>query len=356
VMKLSELTQGRNNNLDALRLIAAFMVLLTHSFYMAGQAEPFLPFYPFRSIGSVGVIIFFVISGFLITQSFQRQSPGKFLLARALRIFPALIVVVLITVFVIGPLVTNLPLSVYFQREITYRYLLNAPLFTFQQILPGFKDVNASLWTIRYEFLLYLLLMLMGIFGAFKHRSIALGIFILNIVLFYLGVFVEKGIDFWSMGKVCWLFIYFSGGMTAYLYREYIRIDFRVFLFAVFLLVIASFDRRGLEDTLLVFPFGYIIFFIGYHPKLKLNWLTRFGDFSYGIYLWGIPILHILVRVLGKGANPLLLFVSAGCFAYIVGALSWHLLEKRALALKSRTICLPTFLSRQFKVRWLNTP
>jgi peptidoglycan/LPS O-acetylase OafA/YrhL len=346
-MQLSELTQGRNNNLDALRLIAALTVVYTHSLSLLGLKEVVMPFYSV-GLGSFAVHVFFIISGFLITQSCQRQSPVNFLKARALRIFPALIAVVVISAFVVGPLVTNLSLGDYFTNGQTYRYLINATLVQYVNSLPGVFDngvVNGSLWTLRYEFLCYIIVLLVGLIGALKNRKIALGLFILSAVLDY----VHFGNDSakWLTGSIqtfFWLFSFFSAGMVAYLYREYIVLSFKAFLFIISLLVIATL-RIGFPDMLMCLLLTYAVLFIGYDlsPKLRLNWLTRFGDFSYGIYVWGAIVLDLLVNFYGRAIPQPLLFLCAACFSYIIAALSWHLLEKRALSLKTRTLNVPFF-------------
>lgn len=345
-MQLGELTTGRNNNLNALRLIAALMVILSHSYSAVNLTEPFAPFYKLRAIGTLGLYVFFIISGFLITQSFLRQSPVKFLQARVLRIFPALLLVVVASVFVIGPLVTKLPINEYFHTGETYHYLQNVTLTSHVLNLPGVFDdrsINGSLWTIRYEFLYYLLVMLVGIIGILKDRRIVLGLFILFVVLNYFDFTNDiNNVSSWSNSRFIWLFSYFSAGVVAYLYREYITLSLKIFSFVVSLLVIASF-KGGLNDSMMVFLFAYVVLFLGYYPKLNLSWLTKFGDFSYGIYLWGTIIIRLFVYFFGTTIYPLLLFFGAGCFTYIAGALSWLLIEKRALALKTKTIKFPSF-------------
>jgi peptidoglycan/LPS O-acetylase OafA/YrhL len=338
-MNLSELTTGRNNNLDALRLIAALTVVYTHSLSILSMKEVVLPFYN-AGLGSFAVHVFFIISGFLITQSCQRQTPLNFLKARALRIFPALIAVVVISAFVVGPLVTNLPLGEYFTNGQTYRYLINATLVQYVNSLPGVFDngvVNGSLWTLRYEFLCYILVLLVGLIGALKNRKIALGLFILSAVLDYMHFGNDSAK--WLTGSIqtfFWLFTFFSAGMVAYLYREYIVLSFKAFLFVVSLLVIATL-RIGFPDMLMCLLLTYMVLFVGYYPRLKMGWLTRFGDFSYGIYVWGAIALDLLVNFYGRSIPQLLLYVAAACFSYVIAALSWHLLEKRALSLKSKT-------------------
>src|SRR6201996_8544984 len=118
----------RQNNFDALRLIAAVSVIFSHSFLIAEGTqnnEPLILLTGNQSIlGLVGVFVFFAISGFLVTQSFeQTPNPLHYLAKRVLRIFPGLFLATLLSAFVLGPLVTTLPLGCYLSRPEPYEYV-----------------------------------------------------------------------------------------------------------------------------------------------------------------------------------------------------------------------------------------
>ena len=104
-MKLSQFAQGRDNNYNFIRFMAAVAVLVTHSFVLATgrpNTEP-LRARLGLTLGSVAVDIFFITSGFLVTASLlNRRSIIDFAWARLLRIFPALLIMLLLTVFVLG--------------------------------------------------------------------------------------------------------------------------------------------------------------------------------------------------------------------------------------------------------------
>ena len=108
-------SEGRENNFDVLRLGAATAVLLSHSFVVTGEAEPLIGHWP---LGTLGVEVFFAISGFLIAMSWWRR-PGlrSFFVRRGLRIMPALIVTVMVSAFLLGPLVTTETTSRLLQRR-----------------------------------------------------------------------------------------------------------------------------------------------------------------------------------------------------------------------------------------------
>src|ERR1700749_4903885 len=107
---------GRHNNFDALRLVAAIFVIFSHSFLIAEgtQNNEWLILLTGNQsiLGLTGVFVFFAISGFLVTQSFEQSpNPRHFLAKRALRIFPGLFVATWVSAWVLGPLVSTLPLG-----------------------------------------------------------------------------------------------------------------------------------------------------------------------------------------------------------------------------------------------------
>jgi peptidoglycan/LPS O-acetylase OafA/YrhL len=112
-----------SNNFDFLRIFAALLVILSHSFAISGSSyEPLLSLSKYISLGGLGLAIFFIISGYLITKSWvEHPSAFRFLSSRFLRIIPGLFVVTLLSILVLGPLVTNLSLSEYFAQA---NYLL----------------------------------------------------------------------------------------------------------------------------------------------------------------------------------------------------------------------------------------
>src|SRR5690349_10790607 len=118
----------RENNFDMLRLVAALSVILSHGFLIAQGTEKNDPLNLLTGnqcmLGLTGVFVFFAVSGFLVTQSFeQTRSPLRYLAKRVLRIFPAYLVCLLLTAFVLGPIVTTLPLGEYFHRPEPYHYV-----------------------------------------------------------------------------------------------------------------------------------------------------------------------------------------------------------------------------------------
>ena len=179
---ISELLKRENNNLDVFRIVAACLVIVGHSYVLfpsVGEEDIIRQFTGFTYSGSLAVKIFFFISGMVVTNSIITSSSFvHFTISRFFRIFPALIFLCLITVFLIGPIVSNLNSSDYFSSELPYRYLKNIFLKT-EYALPGVftsnnypNAVNGSLRTLPYEVGCYLFLLGIFCIGVLKNRRV----------------------------------------------------------------------------------------------------------------------------------------------------------------------------------------
>ncbi len=94
------------NNFDAVRLFAAFLVLGSHHLFLSGMTQP-KP--TGNTLGEVAVMIFFVISGYLISQSWYRDPHiVRFIMRRILRLWPALAAATVLIALVCLP-ITTLP-------------------------------------------------------------------------------------------------------------------------------------------------------------------------------------------------------------------------------------------------------
>jgi peptidoglycan/LPS O-acetylase OafA/YrhL len=145
---------------DLMRLIAALLVVVSHTFPLSGQ--PAFRITGVEDLGALGVSIFFVISGFLVTGSYLRD-PKTYLVKRLLRIEPGLIASLVVTVVALGFL-TTAPAAEYWPKAALY-VLRNALLYPATYELPGLFQtvptagvVNGVLWTLRLEFSFYLVL------------------------------------------------------------------------------------------------------------------------------------------------------------------------------------------------------
>ncbi len=218
----------KDNNLNLLRLMAALMVLYAHSFAFYGNAPT--SFLGLTSYGGLGIDIFFVISGYLIVKSWDfNPSAIDFLMKRSLRIFPALIVVTLISMFMLGPIFTTLSVKEYFthpQFPSYFKNIILSPVFYLPGVLEHAKvpnAVNGSLWSLPVEFFMYLVVMLLGLLlkgGRMIYAAVTVG-FVAAIV-------------FW-----CW-----RDAPLIVVYGTDIR---NVFLTGVYFMIGACYAKFGLE-------------------------------------------------------------------------------------------------------------
>jgi peptidoglycan/LPS O-acetylase OafA/YrhL len=331
----------RSNNLDALRFLGAALVMAGHAYVLMGRPNP--PQMFGYAINSLGVVLFFSISGYLITASWQsgRGLAGYFT-ARALRIFPALIVVVLATAYVIGPLVTSISLHEYFASPLVNDYLKNIVL-NVTHILPGVTDglpypgsINGSLWTLAMEFACYLAVPI----ACTGPAGVPLRAGLLVLCLWAGHLVHQTAWFFWgaNMQSLTSFATFFVAGS---LIREaqrvtggkFLRGDVAAVLALVHLLVVGALPSMVTWVSWATLP--YIVLTVGLASTPVLRRAARFGDFSYGLYLWAFPVQQIVIKQLGVQRMSVDLAL-VGATTLVLAYLSWHLVERPALSVKDR--------------------
>jgi len=329
--------RGRENNFDFLRFFAASLVIYCHSYALSGGMTRLDPLMRWNhgqmNMGAFAVHLFFIMSGFLITASFERsKTVGKFAKARVLRIFPALIVAVFFTVFVVGPLVTSLSMRDYFTNADTYRYLHNwttrgpklLPGVFLTNPVPG--AVNGSLWTLFYELLCYVLVGLLGVTRLLR-RPVVLALLILALV-----VPLKPTVSHYAFYKG--LLVPFVAGMCCYLYRD--KIPMKWYLVVVSLAGLIASGYCGLFGPGVAIFGSYLALWFAFSPSIRLNHFARRGDISYGLYIYAWPVQQTITHYFrGKISMPVL-FLIAYPTVFALAALSWHFVEKRFIRMKSR--------------------
>ncbi|HEX7801853.1 MAG TPA: acyltransferase [Pseudoxanthomonas sp.] len=283
---------AQRNNFDALRLIAALMVVVSHQFALMDLPEPLLS--DKCSLGGLGVAIFFAISGFLVTHSWVRDPDlGRFLARRYLRIVPALAVCIPLTW-----LATKLSGLSHF---------------------PGnpYAALNGSLWTIPWEVTCYL--SLCGLSLLFRLRA----------PVFLVGMLVLS--QYGSLGFVYSFFgIMFGMGM---LLAEFERLRSREWTIAL-LTIGAAAAALGMQKTPFYFIVPALSIWIGSRSWPVLRTMGSKGDISYGLYIYAWPVQQWSVALLGT-VQPYLAMLALTLSALVpLAVASWLLIEKPALRKK----------------------
>jgi peptidoglycan/LPS O-acetylase OafA/YrhL len=352
----------KNNNLDFIRFFLATIVIFCHCFVMYyGTEDTVEPLWVFSneqmSIGTFAVDFFFIISGFLIYQSWER-SPQilDFLKKRFLRIYPGFVVVCLLCVFVIGPFGTAdyfQPFGyweIYYQRIDYLEVVLN--ILTLSEVkvpwsfnnLPIANTVNGSLWTIKYEFLCYFLVALFGILKLFRFRWFAISIFLIAMFMYALQEYSHVWVYNWQelgyFGKPDFyprFVVYYFSGIIFYQNKEYIPRIRSLFLLSIFICVLSAYYFKCLMFTLPVFG-SYAAFYIAFSMHFRLYRWAKYGDFSYGIYLYAWPVQQLLLLFFEPYMNVWNLFSSSTLVTFLLAMLSWNMIEKPALKFKAKPI------------------
>ena len=339
---------NHHNNLTALRWFAASLVLYGHSFVFLGLPEPlFLQWVP---LGPLGVYIFFAISGYLVAQSWTRDPHAlRFLVRRALRIFPGLIVCTFLSVLVLGPLLTSLDLETYWRNEHTRGYFSNIALYITYH-LPGVfannklpNAVNGSLWSLPVEFFMYMLLAFLGValtllnHKVLRQQAFSWTLGVVCIVFMGLAVFwawpaTEALVAYRTdLRQVPLCGVYFMVGASLYCFQcdKYFTLS-NVLLAFVLWLCLSVQPKWFAMAAWLVLPFVVLAFGLASHP-----WLSRLNarDYSYGIYIYAFPVQQTIASFWPQ--IPLVPYLlSTFAITVALAALSWHFVEKPSLKYK----------------------
>jgi len=346
---LAVFDKGRDNNFNLIRFVASLSVVITHAIALSTGNTFYGPLHHFGSfVAIIAPDVFFVASGYLITASLLvRGQARNFVVARVLRIYPALWLTVLTVAFVVGPWVTTLPLADYFAQPLLWSYLAHnlTVLFGASEGLPGVfthlpypNAVNGSLWTLPYEVRLYVALLigwwLVGKLAADRLRMLAA--VIVSLALLTLAAKLATHFYFGQERNMLRLAPPFFIGSAFYLFRDRIALRRGYFVAALTLMLLAS---PWLQAFYVVdqFCIAYLTLYLAYVPGGVIRRFNRIGDCSYGIYIYSFPLQQLLVMSM-PGIGPWSLMAWSVGVALPLSLLSWHFLEKPALALlrKSR--------------------
>ncbi|NOD99466.1 acyltransferase family protein [Ruegeria sp. HKCCD6228] len=337
---IADRSDGRDNNFNLIRILAAGGVLVSHAYPLSwggAVGQPFESTLHGLSLGMVCVWIFFAISGFFITRSFDRKrSATSFLTARALRLFPALAMVTVITLLVAGFLLTQAPPAVFWSQAGEF-FVRNMLLFRIQYVLPGVFEsnpygpaVNGSLWSLSYEVTCYTGVLICGVLGLLGRKKIFATMALLFLVVYAVAMVVELNPRIEQLTR---LGLPFLTGMVFYIWRQYIPLSWTLLAASAALAVMAWFTPLFLP--VFAVSLSYATFFAGYAETPLLLRYNKLGDYSYGVYIYAFPIQQLVAQA--GVTTPVVNMAISLPFTLICAVLSWHFIEAPAMRLRRRT-------------------
>jgi peptidoglycan/LPS O-acetylase OafA/YrhL len=341
-MKLEQAFDPRNNSLNFFRLLLAAEVMLWHSFPITGRMPPAAIL---QIMFSVGVDGFFAISGFLISRSWLTNPRlREYLVARALRILPGFYVCLIATAFVFAPIflvikggsVSNLLTSAapfeYVLKNIGIVYIQHDIGGTPYGVPNMHGGWNASLWSLIWEVLCYLVVAFLGVVGLATRRWVSPVILALAVV----GALLFPPLTFpgvWTIPQLLFRSaIMFAAGACMYHWRDVIPARWSLVAVSVVIVVAAGLlpDYR----VVAALPLAYAVIVSG--SLIRNRRLQLRTDVSYGLYIYAFPTQQLLAAAGLVFLGPILFFVVSATVALPIAALSWFAVEKPAMALKRR--------------------
>ena len=334
------------NSFDAVRLFAALLVVYGHAYPLTAAGSPA---FGGNSVQAIGVKVFFVISGYLIMGSWQRD-PNVFRFAkrRLLRILPGLAVVVALSALVLGPAVSSLPFGEYLKNSRTLHYFSNV-IMRPQYDLPGVfatvpypHAVNGSLWSLPAEIAMYIIGPLAWWIGAAALKSARAGVALALVSIVVASLYVVRlapaPVPWVIYGSSVSSFLdvapYFLLGAAYALWRLDQRLN--SYLAGAGWILFSLVQLPPLMNELALYILlPYTVLAFGLQASTAGTFLSKRGDISYGVYLYGFPIQQ-LGALLFEGArvNAWFNFAVTLLPLLFVASVSWRCIERPALRWK----------------------
>ena len=324
----------RQNNFRLLRFLTALTVAATHCLWIIYGFNP-------STEGTLGILIqashcgiciFFGLSGYLITSSLtERPNFLRFTVSRIIRLCPLLIFSSLLIAFVFGPFFTTASFSDYYNDWRLWAYVPVTTLSYSDMTLPGLfeaapagGEVNVSLWTLKYEIMAYFVLAFLCSIGMLEKRVVWVWSALAIAVFLYVSYFTTLRAEIPFLMHSFRFGFAFLIGVLLYTYRHQIPLN----IIGVFLVIgFAAYTNSGpYMEPFRIVALTYTAVWFGSHKSYLLGFYNRFGDYSYGIFVFHWPIAQLVLQT-----NP---SISYGDLLTIVlpltltfAVLSWHTIE-----------------------------
>ena len=358
-LSISEALKGTNNSLGLIRLVLASIVIFDHAFPLGGFGQD--PFWTLTrgqaSLGSLAVAGFFAISGYLITKSGMSGDVIQFLWRRTLRIFPAYWLVLLVTAFLIGPMIWLFDGKSFWNyftlggngpvHYFTANWTLNIGTYGIHNLLTattpyglqvGASAFNGSIWTLIYEWNCYLIIAVLVAFGVLRNSKVLVPViagffFVLQIASILNPSAVDLIFPKLADVHMITLGLTFMIGAVLAIYSKVIPFDNRLGILCGVVLLATL--RYGGFSTVGLAAGAYFVMYLAARLPKQLQWIGAKNDYSYGIYIYGFLVQQTIAYFgwykLGYAPFVAIALIITFGFAWV----SWHLVEKHAMALKN---------------------
>ena len=318
----------KNSNLTLIQLLAAMLVVYYHSFPLGDNSSEWI-YELFKGqmmdVGSIAVGTFLFISGFLVSRSLPPSEGGPgffgrlrwvagFAVKRFLRVFPPIAFAVLLAMFVIGPLLTSLPLDQYFAHRQLIRHARTFSLIRIDYFLPGlFEDnvyrgaVNGSLWVIPWQVLCYMSIAVVGMTGLGRNRWVVSFVLICTWAAFFMRESLFQRPFLWlNLRTGLQPVAFFATGWWASMWADRIRFNGRIASLCAIALVLLQ-GSSYLRVVAFAFLGGYCLLYLAFaHP---VGWIGKLPQLSLAIFVLAFPIQQVLTAVFGGRMFSFLNFI-----------------------------------------------
>jgi peptidoglycan/LPS O-acetylase OafA/YrhL len=343
---LGDMLTPDRNSLGVMRLILALAVLVSHSVYLTTADATLEPLYRWTNytLGQHGVQVFFFLSGILVAQSlYQSRDVRDYVTARALRVFPALIVCVLATALILGPWLTLLPGAQYLKDMGVAAYIVktislisgSAQLPELFHNNPVAHVVNTSVWTLKYEVMCYAILAAIGWVAIKTNRwrevsGVAIALWLAAVLYKPTGLELHGGTKS-SIEVLRYFTIFFGAGAAAFALRRFIPVHAAVLvpLGAMFAVAIGG---RFQEIAAALF-LGYLALWLSTFRFGPMRAFSNGNDYSYATYLFHMPVAQALLHFWPDMHVVPLILATTGIVIWMA-YLSWELIERPSLNLR----------------------
>jgi peptidoglycan/LPS O-acetylase OafA/YrhL len=331
--------QSQQNSFNTIRLLCATAVIFSHAFNIVNGTGVGEPLYDLTNgqltIGKASVGIFFVVSGLLISASFEKsRSLLSYAIKRGCRILPGLSVCVILLALIFGPLMTSLPLAQYFSAHLFVDFLKNIVFLPSQYALPGVFEsnpmpqaVNGSLWTLKYEILCYILGPIFLSIKKYRHHVLIIFWVVSFIVARKLGSHEGLSGPMYHLYQTCALFRFYGAGMLIYFFHKEIPVNIPIMI-SLFAVTVFGLFTDFAEEALAIAGSLFIVS-LAYNSSQFFRNITKSGDISYGVYIYAFPIQQLVVYLLGeKHSTVMSNTMISVILTLLIAWLSWLFVER----------------------------